>query len=378
MTQRERLLFGSVVGVLGLAASVKAVHSWFIAPRQALIAQRAAERARADALDLELARAQRSLDSWAKQTQHTLSHIGYEAHGKFRAEISALVAKHAFTDVTVRESPAHVAPKGHREGFAELPVSVSAKASLRQLVAFLRDLYERPYFVRVGNMRINGENANLPVGSGKDKHVPVEPTLNISFSVETLVLPNVAGAPGPTLDLANVPEIGERIARGEKPALRREALEEYDEVARVNFFKLYTPPPAPKPDPVTTVVKNDTPKPTKPEPPPKPAPPPVDPRKNADKLMLVGVTTLNGEPMAFVEDEGKPTEAPEQYRLNDAVDDGRLVLIHTRGIVIRVHEPSGEYKNYYYEVGATFKDRVEVQADLHPEIDALLRYVLKT
>lgn len=375
MNQRERLLFGGVVGVLGLTAAVKGVHSWYVAPRQQLLQERAAQQARADVLDLELARANRTRDAWGRQTQRTLSAVGYEAHGKLRAELSALVARHGFSDVSVREAPARQAPKGHREGFVELPVTINGKTTLPQLVSLLRETYERPFFVRVNSVNINGESVSRP-SSAKEKS-PEDSLLNVTLNVSTLILPSVPNVPAPTLDLASAPDMGTRIARGEKPALRRESLEEYDEIARVNFFKLYTPPPPPPaPRPVEVAKKDplaDVPKPDK----PKPAPP-VDQRKFADKLKLVGVTTLHGAPVAFVEDESKSTEPPAQYHLNDVVDGGRLVLVHPRGMVVRVRELDGVYKNYYYEVGGTFKERAEVRAESHPEIDALLRLVLKS
>jgi len=198
-----------------------------------------------------------------------------------------------------------------------------------------------------------------------------EPQLSITMMLSTLVLPEVPEVAHPTLDPERLddPNAVGRIAAAR---LAAEDPGEYDRIAELNFFKLYQPPVVrrePLPEKPAEVVRA-------PEPAPKPV---VDPRRDAHRYVLQGVGHLPDGPVAYVADTDEVLEPPRVYRLNDEIDDGRLVLIVPEGIVVRVRPPGAAAeaaRNYFYPLGATFKERQEVDEQELPEIARLLRLVL--
>jgi hypothetical protein len=96
--------------------------------------------------------------------------------------------------------------------------------------------------------------------------------------------------------------------------------------------------------------------------------------------VLQGVGGLEEGPVAYVVDPDDPTEPPQEYRLNDEVDDGKLVLIVPEGMVVRVPPKSGQRQpptHYFYPLGSNFKEREEVDPSVHPQVSRLLQLVLK-
>ena len=100
--------------------------------------------------------------------------------------------------------------------------------------------------------------------------------------------------------------------------------------------------------------------------------PVVDPRAGADQKFVRSTVGLDGEPRAYVVDKQQLDQPPTAYRLDDPIDDGKLILIHPQGIVVRSNG-----KNYFYPLGSSFRDREELSAADRPEIwDALRREFL--
>ena len=202
-----------------------------------------------------------------------------------------------------------------------------------------------------------------------------EPKLTIVMTLTTLVLPEVKDIGHPTLDLValNDPEAEPLLVS--PPRLTQEDLVAYNDIQKVNFFRVYEKPVAV----VRRTQEPDQPEKGPDEPPP-PPPPPPDRRRNAHKFVVSGMGWLDDGPIAYVINIDETTDPPNAYRLNDDVDDGKLVLIDPRGIVVRVppsgRGSSGPQKNYFYALGGTFKEREEISPDKHPEISRLLGRVL--
>jgi len=197
---------------------------------------------------------------------------------------------------------------------------------------------------------------------------PQEPMLNVSMTLSTLVLPKLPQVESRTLEGLNLDDPEALRAAGITPLdyLHEEQPLAYNKMLASNIFRIYRPkPPPPRP-----VARNTTPR--KPPPPP----PPVDPRRDADKFVLLGTTSLNGELIAYIRDERQAYEPPMRKRLNDPVDDGRIVLVHPKGIVVQVTQGRERGRLFFYPLGRTFKEREPVDPVKHAEIKRLLDQVL--
>ena len=71
---------------------------------------------------------------------------------------------------------------------------------------------------------------------------------------------------------------------------------------------------------------------------------------------------------AVVIDQQQRDKAPQKYGLDEQFDDGTLILILPKGVVVRTGG-----KDYFYPLGKSFRDREEVSADTHPEVWKALR-----
>jgi hypothetical protein len=97
-------------------------------------------------------------------------------------------------------------------------------------------------------------------------------------------------------------------------------------------------------------------------------PPRQPPRPNKK---LVGTTSTNGELVAYVRNEGRRELPLERVGLNESIDDGTLVLVHPRGIVVQVEEQAGEafaFRYYVYRLGTPFTEREELNPEVYPGI----------
>jgi len=378
MTQREKALSGSILAVLGIyagyMASVKLVYRPAIQTRQDI----AREIKYRDKLQLRLNGSTKALAAWHNQTSRTLAADSFDAHQMFREDVGLLLKRNNLNEeLKISKYKARVEKKGPRQGFEELPLSVRVKGRLDDLDNFLKEFYQRPYFVRLDKLQIDAER--LSHSKKKRGAGPTEPKLGVTMMLSTLVLPKADEVDHPVFDMTRLtdPDPEAEITLVSAQRLRQEDVEAYNQIAKVNIFKKYEPPPPkpkqkPRPKPPAPKVAE-----TKPEPPRRPPPP--DPRRDAHKFVVNGVGRLDDGPIAYVVNTDSPDEPATVYRLNAEMDDGKLVLIVPEGLVIRVTPKSGRDKtpkNYLYKLGASFKERQEVDSKEHPAIAKYLEIVL--
>lgn len=370
MNTRERILAGGVAGVLLLAGGHQVIKRSVIEPRTALKHSIAVERERREELETKLLMALTLDKRWEKRTRHTLPNDIQDAALRFREDVNNLLRRNRLSEGVMisTKSPKRVT-KGPRSGFVDVPVYVKVEGTLRNAVNFLNDFYQRPYHKRVDSMKINAPASEVKTRSGASR----DPKLTITMTLTTLVLPDVPGIDAERLpsDRLSDPRLIEQSDL--KSYLHEATPVAYNEIHTVNLFKLYEPPPPPPPPPARTTKVTKTPKETK-----TPPPPPVDPRRDAHKFVLIGTTSMLGEHIAYVEHQDRRVDPPVEYHLNDRVDDGQLVLVHGSGIVVRVATGAGPRrtpKTYFYPIGKSFAERVEVNPRAHPEISRLLSEV---
>lgn len=375
MQQREKAIAGILVTVIVGYGGFTLVKKAVIEPRRNLQERIADENKLRDELEVRLNGAEAIIAGWQGWTKQTLDTDPFVAHQAFREDVDLLLDRNKLTqDLTTNKGAVYSDRKGPQEGFAVLPLTVKVKGELDNLVNFLKDLYQRPYPVRVEKLNLRAELARRPSGS-KSKGPTPPPKLNITMTLNTLVLPAIEDVEHPTIDLAALNDPGGQPVLASAARLQQEDLAAYNEIANPNPFQIYEPPPPPPPvvreprevkEPVerNPVVRT-----------------PPDPRRDAHKFVVTGTGCLDDGPIAYVINTDKDAEPPDGYRLNDEVDDGKLVLVVPQGIVVRVTPESrartAEAKNYFYTLGGTFKDREEVTAADHPEVARLLRQVLK-
>jgi hypothetical protein len=374
MTQRERILAVSVAGLIAVTGGVALVRARIIRPLQNKHQTLAALQAQREELLLRLRHEAEAQEGWRRKTAATLHASLFEASQLFRQDMERVLERSGLANRTVRLlSPSREA-KGMREGFTALRVSATGEGTLAQVVAFLREFYERPYLTRITKLTLStpeqirtgarpSPRARRDAAATGD-----EPKISVKFEAAALVLPELAGVPHTPLD-PNRPE-----REGIRPLIDV-GDEKYDEIVQANLFKLYQPPPPA----VVQTEPND-------RPPPADTPPRPPPPNPYDKMVLVATTAHEGDLVAWVRDDARPTEPPRHFRLNESVHDGRLVLVHPLGMVVRVHK-AGEsgaatgaaagsaIVDYFYEPGKSFKERVPLDPVDHAEIARELQLV---
>jgi len=396
MPQRQTILVIATVSLVAVAGGYQLIQTRYVEPRAELQKEIATETQRQATLSGALAAKATTYERWTRKTSHTLSADADQAQLLFREDVQSLLRAHDMTQSQmVRPMTEKRFKSGSfREGFAEIMVSVSVDATLEQLIAFQRALYERPYPVHVKSLIVTprlvpaerraalrtaageGPKPGRNGGAARRGHAAAEneELLRISMQLSTLVLPKIAAAGHPTLDPAALkPEEGAEPAVASS-LLWREDAAEYQQIVANNPFKVYEPPPPPPPPPPPKVV---TPEPRVAQAEPPPPPPQPDPREDADKYVVIGTYAMDGEPRVIVRDDDNVVDPPLHYGLNEEVDDGKLILIDPAGIVIRAKPwKEARYRNFFYPLGANFKERVEVNPQEHPEIFHLLQQVL--
>jgi hypothetical protein len=312
-------------------------------------------------LETEAARQALEMRAWQDRTARTLHANPEDARRIFRTEIDRLAQEHGLTDgLRLGDGTPQ---RLNSEGFVALPVSIRCTGNSKSVLDFLVAFYRLPYLARITGVTLTANEVILPRGRGRDNTPPPEPRLTVSLNASALVLPVLKDVKGQ--------RHGEYASVTDVQRLKREA--DYARLFERNIFAKWTPKPA-------VVVK--TPEAPKTEPPPgrrhtPPAPPP-DPRRDADKLRVAMCESLNGVPYVLVYDERKPEEPPTEHRLESPIDDGTLVLVQPRGIVVRAQEEkdgASRTAYFFYELGKTFKERAEVTPESHPEIAAELNLV---
>jgi len=378
MNQRERVLASCVAGVVVVYGGFTLIKSKVYEPAKQLKADIQKEKEYRDRLQVWLNGAEKTTQAWQKCTRQTLGEDSFAAHQAFRTDVGLLLERNNLTEgLKISQLRERIDKKGARQGFVELPLSVRVTGRLNNLDNFLKDFFQRPYLVRLDKLELAAEQTPR---SRRKRGGRTEPKLSIAMTLSTLVLPKAEDVDHPVFDLAalNDPDPEAELVLVSAARLRQEDVDEYGEIAEKNMFRIYEPPQRPespkRPDLPKEVVKTET-------PPPPPPPPPPDPRRNADKFVLNGVGRVDDGPIAYVTNSDEPGDPPEEYRLNDEIDDGRLVLIVAEGIVVRATPPTRgprqPAKNYFYPLGGTFEDREEVNPADHPQIERQLQVVLK-
>lgn len=365
MTQRERVLTICLGGAVAAYLAFTVVKKLVYEPRQELQQAIRQQLERRDRLEVRVAGADKTIAAWHKLTARSLyAELLDDAHLAFRADVDQLLNRNNLREkVQVSQPNPSTEKRGPREGFVELPLSIRVEGTLGDLVNFLRDLYQRPYFVRVDKLTLRAENAGA---RSKKERGGSEPKLSIAMTVSTLVLPKLKDIAHPSFDLA---ALSNPEGEAQLVSAGRLRADDYSDITRKNIFKLYEPPriaEAPKP-------REEPPR----EAPKAPPPPPPPPRR--PDLVLQGVGQLPEGPVAYVVTAGKAIDPPHAYRLNDEVDGGRIVLIVPEGVVLRVaprDQPGAEARNYFWPLGSSSEQRVEVSPAEHPDVVRLLRLVL--
>lgn len=367
MTQRERILVASVAGLIAVTGGVVSVRSYILRPLHEKRETLAALQTRREDLMLRLRHEAEALEGWRRKTAATLHASPFEASQLFREDMEKVLERSGLASRTVRLLTPSREAKGMREGFMVLRVSASAEGTLGQVVAFLREYYQRPYLTRITKLalttpeQIRGGARPAPRSRRETATAAGdEPKITMKVEAVALLLPRLAGVPHSPLD----PNRPEREAL--RPLIDGED-EKYDEVVRANLFKLYQPPPPPV---ATRTDTSDKPPPR--DRPPQPAAP--DPH---EKMVLVATTALDGDLVAWVRDDAHPTEPPRHFRLNDGLHGGRIVLIHPLGMVVRVHKPDepAALVDYFYALDKSLMERVPLNPADHAEIVRELRLV---
>jgi hypothetical protein len=170
------------------------------------------------------------------------------------------------------------------------------------------------------------------------------------LTVSTIVLPTVQNIP---------PAPVAEIKATEQPRLARELLA-YALIHEKNLFEEYQPPVVEPPAPVEAVKASEK---KSEEVKESPKPPPSE-------RAVVSTMAFDGKLFADVQDLDKPANPLTRVTLNETMDDGKVVLIHPKGVVVRVGNGRGNggFKDFLYKLGRPFKEREELSAEKHPEI----------
>ena len=366
MTQRETVL-AKVVAV-GVAAYVGylGVNQLIVDPYQSLQAELDKQTARRNELNDELLVAYGVKKTWKDHTRRTLSKNEDELARRFLMILGSLLDEHGLTENRTITKRSHRRLK--KSGFVEVPVHIRVTASLDEVVGFLHAFYQQPYYTQIETISLRPEKSGSS-GSGSAskarrnrrkrnrRNQPREETkLSVTMVAKTLWLPKDAQVGHKKYD----PDFAvDRLAEHD--------LSSYNAIAATNIFAKWE-----KPAPQPTARK---PKPNSDEPkdPVVVETPTVDPREGLDKVYLVGTEVRNGEYVASVFDERSPDQPTVEYRVQDRFEpDGTVVLIHRLGIVIRADESDGNDEtttvDYFYPLGASFKQRERLDAARHPDI----------
>jgi hypothetical protein len=377
MTKRERILAVCVGGTLAGFALVKGIEYTVVAPLNAIENSITTEQEERDKLNDRLKALKNVEEDWEALTARTLATDPKEAGRRFQKDINELAERHGLRNP--KTTPGN--PTTSKNNFVSVPLTLRAKGTLKEAIGFLNDFYQRPYIARLDKVTLTSdrgviESVNSPRRSrsstrtttvrGRDRGTtrtttpsrsrdpvigPEGPELDISITGVTLVLDELKGLDHPIAP--NPIEPGDsRLPRD---------LAAYNQIFDENLFKPFQPP--------QVIVKQPTPT-EEPEEQEQPVMPTVkvDPRRDAEHFFVTVTTSLNGEPVVYILDDRRRGQPLIRYYLDQEVEnEGTLLLIHPRGLVIRTEE-RGREKDYFYPAGLSFAEREELNRDAHPEI----------
>ncbi|MEW6250408.1 MAG: hypothetical protein AB1716_07160 [Planctomycetota bacterium] len=364
MTRRERVLALCLGGALAGTALATLVKYTIVAPFYDVQDEINREHTRRVELQKLLVERNDAERRWQAQTRRTLSLDEQEAQRVFRADMHQLLERYQLREPRV--SPGTIATDS-KTRLVSVPVRISATGTLEQIVQFLCDFYARDYFARLEKVDVTadiGVIANsagtkagaaragkpAPAGRAGQSSSPQNPELKLDLTAVTLVLPKQKDSPHPVLEDPTASELAQRLSR-ERAA--------YNVIYENSPFRPWEPEPVkpPAPPPAAHATTRLTP------------PPVVDTRKDADKFFVRICGQVEGEPVTWIDDTRPEGEGFMMKFLDEDLDDGVLILIHTDGLVVRVTPPNGgAIQDYFYPLGSSYKDRVLLTADQYPEI----------
>lgn len=369
MTGREQMLakiVGASVGVLTLYQTTQ----WLIVqPFRAVTHDLARARAVRQSLELMSRRESRAADDWRSRVERTLSADPVQAANLFRRDVEGLLkAHHLDRDGVVQSN----APRTAKNGLIEVPLAVTAKGRLADVVGFLRDFYRRPYLTQVSRLMLNAGDAkpkDNPGARSAHRDKAASDLISIELAVVTLVLParpDIRATP-----IGSLESLAERVDDGR---LARADTGEYDRILAANIFGWPAPPVIARADPPPATQDariDDSPRIERKKP---------DPPRPREKVVVCGVASMHGEYEAYVRSEGKNLEPPRTYRLRDEFDGGRIVLIHPLGLVVRrpANGEAGAPRDVFYPLGMSSEDREREKPTLPAEVADDLKIALGT
>lgn len=356
MTHREKTLASALGGVLLLAAAYALVQQLVVRPFGTVRARLAAAEQRRAELRRRVAAESQWPDTWRELAGRTLHTDPDLAQQLFREDVQNLLVTHGLN--RTGRIASGMATTDRKTELTEVPVTVTADGTLPQVIGFVRDLYRRPYLVQVSSLIIDA-------GETRPKKAEADPSVKLTVKAATLLVPKL-----PDVKTEPIGEL-ERIRDQLDESRLARSSEAYEEIPGRNIYQW---PERPKPPPIVQAPD----RPEKPREAPRPAPPP-NPRPDAAKLRLIGTTSLNGELLVYVRHDDRLSEPPAEYRLDDELDLGRIVLIHPTGMVIRVREgngANGQQVDYFYALNATFSERERLDPRTHPDICEALELAL--
>ncbi len=368
MTRREKILGLCVGGTLAGLALVSVMQWVVVEPFRNMQKQIDAERERGHSLRGQLDALADVESQWQNWTRRTFSDDPKVAQRRFREEMHQLLEIHGLSEPKV--SPGTFVK--YKDGSTGVPLNISAAGTLNEVVSFLTDFYRIDWLARLDKVRITakpeviddvnnpakmrrrptGRRGGTSAPGGPVSVGPQGPELTVNISALNLVLPRLGEkVPHPVM---------EEVVHLPRGTLSREP-EEYNAIFASNLFMPHRPkPPTPTPDPTHEVAERPVVE------SPRPAPPP--PRPDAERKFLKAMGRLNGTLVAYVVDETDSKDPLKRVHLDEKMDDGTLILICAgEGVVVRVND-HGRDRDYFYPLGASFRERVELDADLHPKV----------
>jgi hypothetical protein len=372
MTRRERIMslaMGAVVATFGLYVIVKWV---VLTPFTNVDKQIESEMVRGENLAAQLHKLSDAPQEWSAIVGRTFSDDPQEAQRRFREDMHQLASTLLHN---AKVSPGTLIK--YKDGSTGAPVTISAEGTLNEVVSFLRAFYQREYLARLDKVQISAEQTVINDVNSASRQGRTTPTPRRGRGGGPTVTP-AAGAPGGagpngpqlkvvvnavTLVLAPAPGVPVKfIPDGpveEHPKGRNlQELDEYNAIFAHNLFTPFQPKPVAATQSTVEVATTQKIEPHIEAPPP----PPV-----VYTSVVRAMTALHGELIALVYDDAKPTEEPRQVRLDEAFDDGKLVLIHPEGVVVRV-EKDGQRTDCFYPFGESAKSRVKLTREAQPEV----------
>ncbi len=370
MNPRERILAISIVGLLAVWGGMAVVRNLIIKPFAQQREDIKNQRAQLGDYELQSLQLANVRKDWKDSVGRTLGRTAETAQRAFREDLSKLLEKHGFAsrELSIKNYQARAIGK---RGLVEVPVQITTRGKLKDLVGFLLDFERRSYFGKVDRVSVSADpSAARTTGSGRrnrNRNKPDRdgPDLKLTIQASTIVLPKL----DKDEKFASMSEVGEDDGDLDFP------LEEYARIAKANLFAKYVPVvKTPPRGPETKVVRVPGKQPEEKRPPP----PPPNPRKDADKFTLVATTSLGGEIVAHVRDERKRGDGPDYFKINQKLDDGVILLIHPRGLVLRSTGGEEQGQDFFYKLGRNFKERELLDESKYPDVARDLRVAISS